>query len=78
MYSGCVGGTSGVLDGGAEASQYTGGALYMTFAASGILAPGLICCFLSRALRFCRCFQSLNMLFNGTQTTLHIFDVNTA
>ena len=29
----------------------------MTFAASGILAPGMICCFPSRALRFFRCFN---------------------
>ena len=52
-----VGGTSGLLDSDVEASQYTGGAPYMAFAASDILAPGMICCFLSRALRFFRCFN---------------------
>ena len=52
-----VGGTSGLLDSDVEASQYTGGAPYMEFSASDILAPGMICCFLSRPLRFFRCFN---------------------
>ena len=69
-----VGGTSGVLDGDIEASQYT---------------IHNICCFRHTRSRndllftkhntqVFQVFQSLNMLFNGTQTTLRILDVNTA